>query len=128
MLKKPIWNTIETTLFYYSGNSTSPQICKKPEINQNLTYLFHFSKLRVKYWMVSSMYLCLAFKRYRKAESKEANIRHWCNLVVCTSFLSQTKEKRYTLQLAEISRRGYSDQWLSGESKRQIQAWIVIEV
>ena len=26
MLKKPIWNTIETTLFYYSGNSTSPQV------------------------------------------------------------------------------------------------------
>ena len=27
MLKKPIWNTIETTLFYYSDNSTSPHIC-----------------------------------------------------------------------------------------------------
>ena len=26
MLKKPIWSTIETTLFYYSDSSTSPQV------------------------------------------------------------------------------------------------------
>ena len=27
-VKKPIWNTIETTLLYYSDNSTSPQVCR----------------------------------------------------------------------------------------------------
>ena len=26
MLKKPIWSTIETTLFYYSGDSTTGQV------------------------------------------------------------------------------------------------------
>ena len=27
MLKKPIWSAIETTLFYYSGDSTTGQVC-----------------------------------------------------------------------------------------------------
>ena len=27
MLQKPIWSAIETTLFYYSGHSTTCQVC-----------------------------------------------------------------------------------------------------
>ena len=27
MLQKTIWSAIETTLFYYSGNSTTGQVC-----------------------------------------------------------------------------------------------------
>ena len=30
MLKKPIWSAIETTLFYYSGDSTTGQVWTKP--------------------------------------------------------------------------------------------------
>ena len=39
MLKKPIWNTIETTLFYYySDYSTSPQVWTQVRIRFSLTW------------------------------------------------------------------------------------------
>ena len=35
MLKKPVWNTIETTLFYYSDNMATAHVCPWSNTKEN---------------------------------------------------------------------------------------------
>ena len=60
MLKKPIWNTIETTVFYYSDNSKSPKICFGVNLVHRVSLLCTFMIIPIK--MSTHAYvMCIVF-------------------------------------------------------------------